>query len=244
MASKETRFKSKISIQCDYCKVSMRKDRPSEHTRQQHPGLPIKERGQTSLTDILSRKRPHDREDEGETNQTAKKKKTNGPDETQSGSAAATSEVQVEQVATKIQSADSVTSDTQQSEERYRRRSKAAESESPNSKINVKLDTILKKLAEMTLTANKQSVAHKPREYNEVSAVKTLVRSSKSVKRISEIAKLTIDVDNNMLMCDACSNDASVRLRYSAGLFNYDLALGIDFAESNQPVGFINLKNP
>ena len=45
-----------------------------------------------------------------------------------------------------------------------------------------------------------------------------------------------------MLICDACSNDASVRLRCSAGLFNYDFALGIDFAESNQPVGFINLK--
>ena len=91
MASKETRFKSKISIQCGYCKVSMRKDRLSEHTRQQHPGLPIKERGQTSLT-ILSRKRPHDREDEGETSPTAQKKKTDGPDETQSGSTVATSE--------------------------------------------------------------------------------------------------------------------------------------------------------
>ena len=70
----------------------MRRDRLSEHTRQQHPGLPIKDRGQTSLTDILSRKRPHDREDEGETNPTAKKK-TDGPDETQSGNTAATSEV-------------------------------------------------------------------------------------------------------------------------------------------------------
>ena len=95
----------------------------------------------------------------------------------------------------------------------------------------------------MTLTANKQSVAHKPGEYDKVSAVKILVQSSKSVKRISEIAKLTIDVDNNMLICDACSNDASVRLRCGAGLFNYDFLLGIDFAESNQPVGFINLKN-
>ena len=92
MASKETRFKSKISIQCGYCKVSMRKNRLSKHTHQQHPGLPIKERGQTSLTDILSWKRPHDREDEGETNPTTKKKKTDGPDETQSGSTAATSE--------------------------------------------------------------------------------------------------------------------------------------------------------
>ena len=92
MASKETRFKSKISIQCGYCKVSMRNDRLSEHTCQQHPGLPTKECGQTSLTDILSWKRPHDREDEGETNTTAKKKKTDGPNETQSGSSAATSE--------------------------------------------------------------------------------------------------------------------------------------------------------
>ena len=82
MASKETRFKSKISIQFGCCKLSMQRDRLSEHTRQQHPGLPIKERGQTSLTDILSRKRPHDRENEGETNPTAKKKKTDGPDET------------------------------------------------------------------------------------------------------------------------------------------------------------------
>ena len=121
----------------------MRRDRLSEHTRQQHPGLPIKERGQTSLTDILSRKRPHDQEDEGETNPTAKKKKTNGSDEAQSGSTAATSEVQVKQIATEIQSADSVTSDTQQPEEPYRRRSKAAESESPNSESNVKLDIIL-----------------------------------------------------------------------------------------------------
>ena len=92
MASKETRFTSKIFIQCGCCKVSMQRDRLSEHTRQQHPGLLIEEHDQTSLTDILSRKRPHDRENEGETNPTAKKKKTDGPDETQSGSIAATSE--------------------------------------------------------------------------------------------------------------------------------------------------------
>ena len=142
--------------------------------------------------------------------QPKKKKKTNGPAKTQSGSTAATSEVQVEQIATEIQSADSIMSDTQQPEESCHCRSKAAESESPNSEINVKLDIILKKLIEMTLTANKQSVAHKPGEYDEVSAVKILVQSSKSVKRISEISKLTIDVDNNMLICDAGSNDASV----------------------------------
>ena len=126
MASKETSFKSKISIQCGCCKVSMQRDRLSEHTRQQHSGFPIEERGQTSLTAILSRKRPHDRENEGETNPTAKKKKTDGPDETQSGSTAATSEVQVEQIATEIQSADSVTSNTQ---EPCLRKSKAAEVE-------------------------------------------------------------------------------------------------------------------
>ena len=135
MASKETRFKSKISIQCGYCKVSMRRDRLSEHTRQQHPGLPIKERGQTSLTAILSRKRPHDREGEGETNPTEKNKKTDGPDETQSGSTATTSEIQVEQIATEIQSADNVTSDIQQPEEPYCCRSKAAESVSQIPKL-------------------------------------------------------------------------------------------------------------
>ena len=138
------------------------------------------------------------------------KRKADVPDETQSGSTAATSEVQVKQIATEIQSTDSVMSDTQQPEEPCHCRSKAAESESSNSEINVKLDTILKELAEMTLTASKQSVAHKPGEYNKVSAVKILVQSSKPVKRISEIAKLTIDVDNNMLICDACFNDASV----------------------------------
>ena len=88
MASKETRFKSKISIQCGCSKVSMQRDRLSKHTHQQHLGLPIKEHGQTSLTDILSRKRPDDRENVGETNPTAKKKKIDGPDETQSGSTA------------------------------------------------------------------------------------------------------------------------------------------------------------
>ena len=94
----------------------------------------------------------------------------------------------------------------------------------------------------MKLTVNKQSVAHKPGEYDEVSALKILVQSSKSVKRINEIAKLTIDVDNKMLICDADFTDASIRSGCGAGLFNYDFALGIDFAESNQPVGFINLK--
>ena len=33
-----------------------------------------------------------------------------------------------------------------------------------------------------------------------------------------------------------------LRLRCGAGLFNYDFVLEIDFAESNQLVGFINLK--
>ena len=64
----------------------------------------------------------------------------------------------------------------------------------------------------MKLSANKQSVAHKPKEYDKVLAAKILVESSKSVKRISEIARLTIDVDNNMLICNACSNDASVKI--------------------------------
>ena len=96
----------------------------------------------------------------------------------------------------------------------------------------------------MTLTANKQSVAHKPGEYDEVSAVKTLVQSSKSVKRIGEIAKLTIDVDNNMLICDACSNDASVRLRCGAGLFNYDFALGIDSPRVTSQFVLSTWKNP
>ena len=45
-----------------------------------------------------------------------------------------------------------------------------------------------------------------------------------------------------LLICDACSTYASVRLRCVAGLFNYDIAFGIDFAKSNQPVSFINLK--
>ena len=98
--------------------------------------------GQTSLTDILSQKR-QDQEDEGETNPTTKKKKTDGPDKTRSGSTAATSEVQVKQIATEIQSAHSVTSDSQQPEEPYRCRSKAPELESPNSEVNVKLDAIL-----------------------------------------------------------------------------------------------------
>ena len=146
----------------------MQNDRLSKHTRQQHPSLLIKERGQTSLTAILSQKRPFDREDEGETNPTEKKKKIDGPDETQSGSTAATSKVQVKQIATKIPSTDSFTSDTQQPEEPCCHRSKAAESESPNFEINVKLDTILNKFSEMTLTVNKQSVAHKPGEYDEV----------------------------------------------------------------------------
>ena len=75
--------------------------------------------------------------------QPQKRKKTDGPDETQSGSTAATSEVKVEQIATEIQTADSVTSDTQQPEVPYCHRSKAAESESPNSEIYVKLDAIL-----------------------------------------------------------------------------------------------------
>ena len=94
----------------------------------------------------------------------------------------------------------------------------------------------------MKLTANKHSVAHKPGEYDEVSVVKKLIQSSKLLKRISKIAKLTTDVDNNMLIRNACSTDTSVRLCCSAGLFNYDFTFGIDFTESNQPVGFINFK--
>ena len=112
MASKETRFKSKISIQCGYCKESMRRDRLSEHTRQQHPGLPTKERGQTSLTDILSRNRPHDREDEGETNPTAKRKRLMDQMKHSLVVLLLLAKVQVEQIATEIQSADSVTSNT------------------------------------------------------------------------------------------------------------------------------------
>ena len=45
-----------------------------------------------------------------------------------------------------------------------------------------------------------------------------------------------------MLIRDACSTDTGVRLRCSAGLFNYDFAFGIDFAESYQPVDFLNFK--
>ena len=81
--------------------------------------------------------------------------------------------VQVKQIATEIQSADSITSNTKQPEEPRRRKVKQLKS-------------------------------------------------------------------NRLLIHDACSIDASVRLRCSAGLFNYDFALGIDFVKSNQPVGFTN----
>ena len=116
------------------------------------------------VSDMLStfaRKRPHAQED-GETNPTVKKRKTDGPDETQSGTS--TSEVQVAQIATEIQSADSVTSDTQQPEEPHcRRDAVAAESRSTsNRELNERLDAILKQLTEMNLTTNKLFVAHKP----------------------------------------------------------------------------------
>ena len=96
----------------------------------------------------------------------------------------------------------------------------------------------------MKFTANKQSVAHKPGEYDEVSVVKILIQSSKSLKRISEIAKLTIDVDNNMLIRNACSTDASVRLRCSAGLFNYDFILESISQRVTSQLVFPTLKNP
>ena len=89
MASKETRFKSKISIQRGYCKVSMRRDRLSKHTHQQHPGLNV-------VSQIFYPRKDHMIEKMKEKpTLLQKRKKTDGPDETQSGSTAATSEVKV-----------------------------------------------------------------------------------------------------------------------------------------------------
>ena len=140
MASKETRFKSKISIQHGYCKVSTQRDRPSEHTRQQHPGLNVVKQ----VSQIFYPGKDHMIEKMKEKpTQPQKRKKTMDQMKHNLVVLLLLAKVQVEQIATEIQSADSVTSDTQQPEEPYRHRNKAAESESPNSEINVKLDAIL-----------------------------------------------------------------------------------------------------
>ena len=129
MASKETRFKSKISIQCGCCEVSMQRVRLSEHTRQQHPGLPNKERGQTSLPDILSYPDHMIEKMKEKPTQPQKRKRPMEQMKRNLVVLLLLAKVQVEQIATEIQSADSVTSNTQQPEEPCRRRSKAAEVE-------------------------------------------------------------------------------------------------------------------
>ena len=55
------------------------------------------------------------------------------------------------------------------------------------------------------------------------------MQASKSIRRLCDLAGLTADEDNNMLYCDDCCSEGSVKWR--AGHFSYDFSSGVDFTK-------------
>ena len=72
--------------------------------------------------------------------------------------------------------------------------------------------------------------------------MKILIKNSKSMRRLCDLATLSIFEDG--LTCDVCSSmeETLPRPQVYYGVFGYDFSLGTDFSTENQPMAFSNLK--
>ena len=189
----------------------------------QHAGLPKREDGEASNRSLLDmfrggqRLQPQDVEEESASASGAKRLRVDEDKQDETGVGQEKSDLEEVEVAV----------DT---------------SRSANAEENAKLDKILELLSRLQVPT--AEISHTSADLDEISAAKILLQGSKSIQRICEIAKLTADLEKDILICDICCSDTSIkaRTRTAAGIFHYDLSLGLDFTISNQPALFSNLK--
>ena len=229
--SKSKMPQSKSQIKCGYCDVSMRRDRLKEHTTNKHPGLSAKE-ASTRSKDIK-----HMFFDMTK----AKKRPLDISEQECSEVEDTTKKKKVED---RTAQQDMNILDTG-----------VAGTSKQEPGVHEKLDTIIDKLSQLSVSVGKtnrtelqdeyrgkQETQSKPKDtVDENMAMKILIQQSKSVERLCAISKLNADFDNNVLVCEICdSDDHGGDSRH--GKFAYDFLLGVHFTDNNQPRAFINLK--
>ena len=229
----------------------MRKDRLKGHTKEKHPGYPPRILGVVSILDsvlessTVAKKRRLDQEEAGTSGTQGFKKVKSQDEETLS--------LEPEQVAIPTASL-SPTSPPLSTAEVALVDNVISQPDPPDTvakdsspallQINEKLDTIILNMSKLTFAETKYvppvpvSTEQKNEEASETHAIELLVKGSKSIDRLCEIANFTVDIENNTITCLVCAADPS-----KVGVFNYDFTLGTNFCYSNQPRMFINLKH-
>ncbi|KAJ8041006.1 hypothetical protein HOLleu_15484 [Holothuria leucospilota] len=128
--------------------------------------------------------------------------------------------------------------------------------ETEKESIEEKLDSILAALSGLKLDCQQATFSHQQSGHEkddtesfankgaetDVEALKVLIKNCKSVRRLCDLATLSIFEDG--LTCDACSplEETLPRPQVYYGVFGYDFSLGTDFSTENQPMAFSNLK--
>ena len=252
--------KSKQQIKCWYCKTSMRKDRLEKHTTDQHPGKPKREDGQVpnrSLIDMLSRNRAA--EAKGAQHNSA----VNAPEV--SDEDGGTSEPRGEKRKRTESEDDESEEEDSDKDSKHVKRSKVTNEmkEGTNASISSKLDQVIDILSDMKLsgaaaastssrgatsaTCHQAQPAEKvasldQSSLDEAGAMEILIQTSKSIRRICDLATVNPDEQNGVLSCDLCCTETSLKVHKGVGIFCYDFTLGVDFMEKNQPKESVNLK--
>lgn len=198
--------KSKQIIKCAHCLVSMRRDRLEEHTKQYckfaKKGLLPKEHGagSRSLVDML-RATP----------------RATGTVPTAASAPSDTGDRQGEK-----RRHDDVSDDDDQPEPGPSKKARF-EQNAVSSDIEKKLDSILSQLSELKLGtetakhhAKSSARAHEHDETKptDTEALKTLIQNCKSIKRLCELASLSIAPIEEALLCDACCDDGTILTEY------------------------------
>ncbi|PIK56945.1 hypothetical protein BSL78_06146 [Apostichopus japonicus] len=236
-------YRSRQQVKCDHCGSEMKRDRLKEHTKSLHPNCEKLEQGRLKSRNLLE----------------MFGSKTKRPTTEQSALSTATEHVELEAIASSHSpSRPNVVAGDEGPENTRKRKAIEMEIDSNDSQeensqskrvkscenVSDKLDSILKSLEDLKLSASENKLKEQPKEQPkgdckimELEALKILIQNAKSIDRVCDLARLTMSASDEAFRCDACSSCVDMR-----GVFRYDVTLGTDFTNSNQPQGFRNFK--
>ena len=219
------RPRSKEDVKCAYCKTSVRRDNLKEHHSYMsqkeddvlHKGKPVKELGMGDIKSLFS--------------------KQTVPDKSAEVSQILEDAIQEEGVQ-KGQK-------RKLSEEEGRQTDEQSNKETKRAKIDVieeKLDQVLDRLSRLNIDSSPSTPSNAGSDDSadvaeEVQNLKLLVQNAKTLKRLCELASLTI-IDDTTVLCEFCDGEVDRKL----GVFKFDSSLRIDFTSSSQPQSFVKLK--
>ena len=226
--------RSKQQTKCGYCHVSMRRDRLDEHTREQHPGQVRKEKGELQVRSLMSMWQKTEKA------KTSEQSKNDSPIESGGPSMGEAEPVSRDSRGEKRKIVEVQSEDTEPG---------SGNASAASHSLSEKLDKVLLELQKLEglheMTSSRPVIPKADGKESEIEALQVLIQGSKSVRRVCDLASLTMGDEDNMLNCEACCSAGSIKSRKGNGIFNYDFSIGVDFTggESHrQPGSFSNLK--